>query len=365
MPFQTDYTTAATADTCKNIQCEDKTASVGSPEPQSPGTTGQSAFFPAFPMKSGHVQTVVTGSSLRRPLVLHRAAGMLAASNSRIICCRDGIRLCGYFSGHGRPSRQLAILIHGWGGQADSSYIISAAGYLWDRGYDIFRLNLRDHGETKHLNRGLFHSCRINEVVSAVKAIQALFRREHTVLLGFSLGGNFALRVALRAPKAGIVLDRVAAVSPVLDPAHTLHVIETGWQVYHWYYLKKWKDSLVAKKKYFPDIRGLDNLKRFSSMAAMTDYFVEHFTEYPTTTDYLNGYTLTGDVLAGLSIPTLVITAKDDPIIPVADFAHIPENDVLHSEIYDHGGHCGFFTGPQVKSYAEKQIREFFTIPNL
>ena len=199
MPFQTEYT-AASARTSEKLQCGDKTGSAGSPEPQLTGITVESTFPLAFPMTSGHVQTVATGTSLRRPLVRHRAAGMLAASNSSIISCRDGIRLCGYFSGHGRPSRQLAILIHGWGGQADSSYIVSAAGYLWKRGYDIFRLNLRDHGETKHLNRGLFHSCRINEVVWAVKEIQSLFRREHTVLLGFSLGGNFALRVALRAP---------------------------------------------------------------------------------------------------------------------------------------------------------------------
>jgi len=146
----------------------------------------------------------------------------------------------------------------------------------------------------------------------------------------------------------------------VLDPARTMAAIEAGWRVYHWYYLKKWKESLIEKKKYFPDIRGLDNLKRFSSMSAMTDYFVEHFTEYPTTTDYLNGYTLTGDVLDGLAIPTLVLTAKDDPIIPVSDFDRIPENDVLHSDVYAHGGHCGFFTGPRLNSYAEKWVIEFF-----
>ena len=44
------------------------------------------------------------------------------------------------------------------------------------RGFDVVRLNLRDHGETHHLNRDLFHSCRLPEVVGAVRALQQCFR---------------------------------------------------------------------------------------------------------------------------------------------------------------------------------------------
>ena len=71
----------------------------------------------------------------------------------------------------------------------------------------MFRLNFRDHGETHHLNRAMFHSCRIDEVVGARETeSRQRFTARPFVIGGFSLGGNFALRVALRAPAAGIPL---------------------------------------------------------------------------------------------------------------------------------------------------------------
>ena len=52
--------------------------------------------------------------------------------------------------------------------------------------------------------------------------------------------------------------------------------------------------------------------------------------------------------LIALSIPTLILSADDDPFVPVEQFT----NDALRSNpavtvIVTHGGgHCGFFTNP-------------------
>ena len=102
--------------------------------------------------------------------------------------------------------RALAILLHGWEGSAQSSYILHTGARLLAEGCDVFRLNFRDHGKTHHLNAGLFHSCRIDEVVGAVGEVAKRFPERPLIIGGFSLGGNFALRVALRAPAAGIPL---------------------------------------------------------------------------------------------------------------------------------------------------------------
>ncbi len=55
--------------------------------------------------------------------------------------------------------------------------MLSLAQSLFNAGFDIVRLNLRDHGETHHLNRDIFHSCLLPEVVGAVKRLQDMFRR--------------------------------------------------------------------------------------------------------------------------------------------------------------------------------------------
>ena len=76
-----------------------------------------------------------------------------------------------------RASARTAVLVHGWEGNAESLYILSLAQQLFDLGFDVVRLNLRDHGDTHHLNRELFHSCRLPEVVGAVQRMQAAARR--------------------------------------------------------------------------------------------------------------------------------------------------------------------------------------------
>jgi pimeloyl-ACP methyl ester carboxylesterase len=105
-------------------------------------------------------------------------------------------------------SRGLVVLLHGWEGSARSNYILDTGGELLSRGFDVFRLNFRDHGDTHHLNPELFSSNRIEEVVEAVALVQQQYAPRRLAVAGFSLGGNFALRVALRAPAAGIRLDQ-------------------------------------------------------------------------------------------------------------------------------------------------------------
>ena len=174
-------------------------------------------FAPPVLLRNRHAQSILNSLKLRRPIVLQRARHMLKWSSSHILDCGDGVRLQGYYSGHRSAKNDLCILIHGWEGSSESSYLLSAAGTLWKNNFDVFRLNMRDHGPTHHLNEGLFHSCRILEVTGAVKSIQKLFPHKRLFLGGFSLGGNFAMRVALHAPHAGIKLHHVVAVCPVLS----------------------------------------------------------------------------------------------------------------------------------------------------
>ena len=293
-------------------------------------------------------------------MVNHRSRDMRNAAVSHILDCGDGVRLQGYFSGHHPGPKDLCILIHGWEGSSESSYILSAGGTLWDEGFDIFRLNLRDHGPTHHLNEGLFHSCRIDEVMGAVKTIRERFPHKRLCLCGFSLGGNFALRVAARAPAAGIQLDKAVAVCPVLYPPNTLHAMETGLQIYHLYFMKKWRDSLRIKRKYFPRLKGLERISGFKTISDMTAYFVKNFTDFPDMMTYLKGYAITGQALTNLCIPSVIIASIDDPIIPAKDLAHLASPDCLKIETMQYGGHCGFLKNFYLHSWADQRIIELF-----
>jgi predicted alpha/beta-fold hydrolase len=220
----------------------------------------------------------------------------------------------------------------------------------------VFRLNLRDHGPTHHLNPELFHSCRIAEVVGAVRSVQALCPAQPLSLVGYSLGGNFALRVAVRAPAAGIRLRQVIAVCPVLDPAHTLERLEHGSWIYRNYFVLKWRRSLLLKRKAWPDLYDLDELLEERNLTTMTERLVLRYSGYPDLLSYLGGYAIVGGALAALTVPSRIVAALDDPIIPAEDLVHLARSPALTVTTAERGGHCGFLDGWVRESWADRQI---------
>ena len=281
---------------------------------------------------------------------------MLAATQDEIVDCGAGVRLLGHFSPQRGATRGLAILLHGWEGSAAASYVISAGGRLYETGFDVFRLNFRDHGDTFALNRELFHSCRIDEVVGAVQRIVATHRAPRTFLVGHSLGGNFALRVAARAPAAGLDLARVVAICPVLRPHSTMRALEEGLWVYRKYFLRRWRRSLLAKAACFPELYDFRDLRELPTLTATTEFFATRYAGFPDLDSYLHGYAVTGDVLAKLAVPTCIIAAADDPVIPIEDLADVAVTSALSVDVFAHGGHCAFIEDYRLRSWLDHAV---------
>ena len=317
-----------------------------------------SPFLPPRFLRNPHVQSVLASSSLRRALARRRRARLETPAEEILLDCGDGVRLQGFHTRqHSLAApRGLAVLLHGWEGSAQSTYLLRTGSYLLDEGFDVFRLNMRDHGDTHHLNDGLFHSNRIDEVVGAVGAVALRFADLPIAVVGYSLGGNFALRVALRAPAAGIQLVHAVAVCPVINPAAGLASIETAPWFYEAYFLKKWRGSLRRKAHLFPKQYRREDWERGQNLRGLTQQLVEQHTDFGTLERYLDGYSLTGDRLAAMQVPSSILTSADDPIIPVEDFRRLTLSPAVRLEIVEHGGHCGFLRGLSGRTYAEDFI---------
>ncbi len=257
-------------------------------------------------------------------------------------------------NGNSAASR-VAVLLHGWEGSADSVYVLSLAQQLYERGFDVLRLNLRDHGDTHRLNRELFHSCRLAEVVGAVRCVQRAFPGKPLHLAGFSLGGNFMMRVAAQAEEAGLDIAKVVAISPVLDPEATLDALENGFRAYHRYFIRKWMRSLLLKQSAWPDEYDFSDLLQMASLRRMTAELVRRFTQFASLEEYLRGYAVVGPRLARLTVPTTVVTALDDPIIPVRDLERLAPSRALRIVVTRRGGHCGFFERLSGWTWAERK----------
>lgn len=304
-------------------------------------------------LRSPHVQSLLASSPLRRALIERRLPELGEITRPIILECPDGARLEAWVSIPDAP-RGLAILLHGWEGSVSSSYMVEAAGALLDRDFAVARLHFRDHGATHHLNEGIFHSCRLDEVVAAVDLLAQRHEPLPVVLGGYSLGGNFALRVALAGQTA---LQQVVAISPPIEPSAGLAAIESAPAMYQYYFMRKWRRSLREKQRQHPHLYHWGSELMRKSLLETTAWLVEQDTEFANVDEYFAGYTVGRDALRDLQTPVTIITAADDPIIPVEGFRALelgPHSELI---ITQHGGHCGFIQDG-ASSWATAQMVE-------
>lgn len=313
-------------------------------------------FTPKPWAKNPHLQTIFSSLRIRamgRNPMADAAAGMIVDGG-------NGVRLQGYWSRRvGRKSAGLVLLLHGWEGSSDSTYIRHTGRYLFERGFDIFRLNLRDHGDSHHLNEGLFHSALIDEVFNAARFVSSLSDRRPFFIIGFSLGGNFGLRIALRHTATPIPnLSHVFAISPVLNPLRATLAIDNGFSLYRRYFVNKWKRSLKKKQDLFPSRYRFDDVLQYHTCMEITDAVIPRYSPFRNHQEYFMTYTLLGDIFGDITVPVLLIASADDPVIPVEDFHALRGNRHLEMKIERFGGHCGFLDPFPLGSWYERQIEQ-------
>ena len=170
------------------------------------------------------------------------------------------------------------------------------------------------------------------------------------------------MRMALRHSRYPIRnLRHVFAISPVLDPQKATVAMDRGLFVYRSYFLKKWKQSLRRKQSLFHHRYKFDDLMPCQTLMEITDRILPRYSRYQTAREYFQTYTLTGQSFSELSVPLLVLTSADDPIIPVEDFLTLKGNHQLRVQVERYGGHCGFLYNYRLQAWFEGLI--YRTLP--
>lgn len=242
-------------------------------------------------------------------------------------------------------SKKLIIILAGLEGKSNSLYSRAAIRYFNKKGWDAMGMNYRGcSGEPNRLLRG-YHMGASDDVKFVTEHAIKLGYQE-IVLIGYSLGGNLALKYAgeeaENLPKEVI---SVVAFSAPLDIEKSDARLNK-W--YNWHYLKWFMFPLNIKankkKRQFPD--KLSSYRGFFMSGNFT-YFDTHFTApangYATVQEYWKQSSAKPH-LRNIKIPSLLVSAKDDTFIsencyPIED---AEQNPCLFLEMPDNGGHCGF-----------------------
>ncbi len=321
----------------------------------------QPAFRPHRLLAHPQIQSLLASKSPRRRIWLRRGNRMDPLSQHYIVDAGEGVKLSGWYSSQGpdTESRGLAVLIHGWEGSHDSVPLYSMACRLFESGWNVFRLNLRDHGGTHHLNREMFHSARIGEVLGAIRTVRNFDSNGPLAVIGFSLGGNFALRVGLQGPAAGLHPAISIGICPAIAPTSTMDAIDTGPALIRKYFSDAWRGALMAKAAAWPGVYDIKRHLPVRGMRRATELFVEDFTGFDSFQHYVDQYTLTPQMLMNAPSPLAVLTAQDDPVVPYADFKGLKtRGSVVAFDAPEYGGHCGFIENFALDTWAERRVAE-------
>ena len=159
-------------------------------------------------------------------------------------------------------------------------------------------------------------------------------------------------------PRAGIPLHYAFAVCPVISPRAGLASIEDAPWFYERYFMLKWRGSLRRKQALCPDAelfsreRTARHLRGLTRDMVVAPHRLRHAGKLPRRLFDRRR------TLAALRIPATILTAADDPVIPVADFHALKLAAETELIIVPHGGHCGFIRDWRLHSWSEDFIAE-------
>ena len=297
----------------------------------------QPSFLPNLLVRHRHVQTVL--------LTLHRAkpTNVQEAAQEMILETTEGVQLQGYYSPQPEQSKGIVLLLHGWLGCATSNYNLILSEHLYRQGYAIFRINYRDHGDTHHLNSGVFRGDLLDEMFDAARQIAQLEPDRPFFVTGASLGGSFALRIAWRHAQTPIPnLVHTVAVNPAINPHSATLALDRN-SLYLHYFRSRWQKSLKIKQTLFPDLYDFTPELTAKSCMEMTEILMPRYSPYPDAITYFRHYQVTPAMMAGLTSPVNILTSADDPIVPIDDFHDFAGvSNHLQLDIQPCGGHVGF-----------------------
>jgi uncharacterized protein len=317
------------------------------------------SFTPPLLLRNAHVMTLAPqywprDTSLRQ-----------IPQNERLFTTDPGTQLLGIC--HWQDDRNASptiILVHGLEGCADSHYMRGIADKAYRQGFNVVRMNQRTCGGTEQLTPTLYNSGLSSDYREIVRELATVDRLRRIWLVGYSMGGNLVLKAAGEMGGTVPALAGAVAVCPNIDPTQCVAALEQprNW-IYHQHFLSRLKARMKRKAGLFPGKWNLGALRSIKTISQFDDYYTARDGGYRDGADY---YDRAGarHVLNRIVVPTLIITAQDDPFIPYALFTRpeLSENQCITLLAPRHGGHCGFFNLSQNGEdpyWAENRIVEF------
>lgn len=319
-------------------------------------------FNPAFLLSNPHLMTLV-------PRYWPRAAWKRSfPQNARLFTTEPGTQLLGMCHWQKAPATAPTILLlHGLEGCAESHYMRGMAAKAYLAGFNVIRMNQRTCGGTDHLTPTLYNSGLSSDYRAITRELSQGDGLDRIWLVGYSMGGNLLLKAAGELGRSEPALAGVVAVSPNIDPTQCVVALEEprNW-LYHSHFLSGLKARMRRKAALFPERWDLSPLRSLKTITQFDETYTARDGGYKDVVDYYNRAGAR-HLMPQIAVPTLIITAQDDPFIPASLFEapSIRNNKNIRLAMIRYGGHCGFFQKHchgEDRFWAENRIIEWLSL---
>jgi predicted alpha/beta-fold hydrolase len=242
---------------------------------------------------------------------------------------------------------RLVVLCHGLEGSTARPYMQGMAKAFYRRGWGVTAVNFRGcSGEPNRLFRS-YHSGATEDLETVCRHVLQVRSPSLVALVGFSLGGNLVLKYIgergatvdprIQAAAAlSVPCDLKAAAFQLARPANALYMKRFVLDFYRRMQLK----SRVVSEPFDPETyRGIRTFEEMDNRYTAPAHGFRDAEEYWKKCSARR-------FLADIAIPTLLLSARNDPFLPPAcyPFDLAGKHAYLYLETPDSGGHVGFIT---------------------
>lgn len=313
--------------------------------------SGQEDYRPALLFKSHYIATIYPS--------LFRQIGGVEYQRERLFT-PDADFLDLDWSRTG--SNRLVVALHGLEGSSQSQYIKGIVRIFNDHRWDAVALNFRSCSGELNWQRRMYHSGETTDLDFVLNTILDRHQYETIVLVGFSLGGNVALKYGGEKGAAlSPVVKKIVGVSVPMELASCSVKIERRA---NFFYINRFMNDLKQKfrrkQHLYPDIDA-ERIYRARGFSDFDDAFTAPVHGFSSAEDYWKRSS-SRQFLSHIAVPTLIINARDDSFLSEKAYPYeeVSANPHLQLLTPRFGGHVGFHQRhPRGYYWTEERIIAF------
>jgi len=295
-----------------------------------------SMFRPPWYLRSGHLQTVITG--FYRPIVdlppriAHRCP--LGDSLGHMLVHENSPE---------QPSdRPAVLLLHGLGSSHAGTYMTNIAAGLVRKGYRVFRADLPGAGQSYLETPMPPHGACFDSIRNCLEHLSQSLGISDWNLAGISLGGNILLRMLGDWKPGRVKIHRAIALAPPIDLDASCRNVEKGInRLYASYFLRALRKQSQARGEHWPEWKKLLAQADYGSLRRFDDSVTAPLAGFKDSQDYYS----TGSSINWLNrikAPVKILVDRHDPIVPYRLFPNADYSPTTELIITDRGGHVGY-----------------------